>query len=161
MACQIEISVVGKVRDGIFIASHVIVNADLIIVGQGVADTNVGIARVILVTIRAEQGKGNLCAILCFADLRIPDPVTKEIRSAVKIVDTIVIDDERIGNAVNGAGGSADTVCVPSHNLAKMRILMQICFRFLISQNDICQRAVFVRNPHFQPDTAKIRKSSF
>ena len=76
----------------------------------------------------------------------------------MKIIDPVIVDHKRIGNAVDRAGGVADAVRISSDDLTKMGVLVQILFRFVISQDHICQCAVFVRNPHFQPDAAKIGK---
>ena len=78
---------VCKVCDGVLVAGHVVIDAECIVICQGVADTDIGIARVVLVAVRAKEGKGDLRSFLCFGNLCIPDPVTQKIRSTVKIVN--------------------------------------------------------------------------
>ena len=72
LASQVKVGMVCKVCDGVLVAGHVVIDAECIVICQGVADTDIGIARVVLVAVRAKEGKGDLRSFLCFGNLCIP-----------------------------------------------------------------------------------------
>ena len=59
---QVKISMVGEVCDRVLIAGHVIIDPDCVILCQSIADTDIRVARIVLISVRTEQGKGDFCS---------------------------------------------------------------------------------------------------
>ena len=116
---------IREVCDRVLICGHLIVDFDTVIWSQGVTDCNLCISRVILVSVRAEQGECDLCAKPRLLHLCIPETVAVIIRSAVQVVLRAGIDHKCIRHSIEGKSCSADAVCISSHNLTKMTTLVQ------------------------------------
>ena len=115
MAVQVEVAVVGVVDDGIRLGDAVVVDADGVVLGQGVGDVHIQRAGVALVAVGAVDGEGD--GILAHG-LDVPDPEGLEIQTGVEIIGAVV-DIELILHAVQHKMAAGDAVGVAAHGGAE------------------------------------------
>ena len=65
MSRQVKIAVVGEIGNRILIADHMIIQHKTVLICQGIAHRDPGIARISLVAVRALQIKVQPAACLC------------------------------------------------------------------------------------------------
>ena len=141
LSVEVEVGVIGKIRNGIRTADSTVVNMQRIVVRQREGDRHVESAGVALLTI--SQNRCEFHAI--FAAGIVPEFFIEAAQAPVKLVFTLV-GRKLEALAVQREGCVCDAVSVSADARTEIAAVFFIFLHALITEQHIGQRAVLVRD---------------
>ena len=139
-ACQIEIAVVGEVKDGVPVAHSIIGNVQAAGFVQAVGHVNGGVAGVALVSGGAVQAEGD-AGVGAGGDR--PQPGVVEVGAGMEVV-AVFVGGQAVFPPAQGKGAALDAVGTAPHNRAEEAAARQVVRRVVIAQDNVNHVAVCI-----------------
>ena len=151
---QIEIRMIGKIENRLFIGGGSVRDAKLIVLGQLVDHVDGQSTGIALFSVGRDAGKSKLTAVRDYSRLGIPDLVGKSDLAAVKVVRAVV-DKEIILFSVKGKLAAADSVAPATDKRTLIAVALYVVTKIVVSANDVGQLAASVGYKQLLNCTAK------
>ena len=153
VACQVEVTVVGQVEDGVLIADPVVNNVQAVVAVYAIGDGDLGIAGHSLVPIRAGKDKGNGVFGLLFHG---PQTLVVTVGPGVEVVASL-IGGKSVAFAADGEGRSRNAVGAAANSSPQAAAAGLISLGCVVTQDHVRGAAGGIRHPEPDQGRAKVR----
>ena len=145
VARQVEVAVIGQVDYCVLVGRRLVVKMELVGFRQCVGHRDREVSRIALLTIFAEVRKFECRSLFSCYLFGFPDDLVKTLQAAMKMVFT-VIACQLVLFPIQHEPARADSISVATYQGAKIRMLLQIAFQRVKSQDNIVEFAVPIGN---------------
>jgi hypothetical protein len=155
LAGEVEVAVVRQVHDGRLVGRRLVIDAEGVVVGQGVRDGGVEVAGVAFLAVLTEVVEADGRAVLALRLLGAPDDLVETLHAAVEVVGAVV-RREGVLFAVEGELALGDAVGVAAGDGAEERVAGEVAVEVLEAEDDVAGVAVLVRHVQLGDDAAVV-----
>ena len=145
VAGQVEVGMARQVDHRRLVGGRRVVDAEFILVVQGVGHLDVEVAGIALVAVRAQIGELEADAVAARQFLHLPDMLVEALHAAVQRIGAIV-GRQRVLLAVERELGIGDAVGVAAGDDAEIRVLAGVVVDIAEAEDDVVDLAVAVRH---------------
>src|SRR5437867_9230911 len=142
-ASEIEVRMISKIDDGVFVSSRGVLDLQFVVVRQRVDNGDREISRKSLLTVFANIAEREANATVAFNFLRLPDDFVESLEPAVQGIIAVVLR-ERILPAVQGETAFPDSVAVAPNDRAEEGAVFQIAIKSLVAKDNIADLTVSI-----------------
>jgi hypothetical protein len=133
---QVEVGVVGQIDDGRFVGRGSIIDAELVVLGEGVVDCDLEPSRIALVAVQADVVQAQPGTVRVEFGRRPPHCFVETHHTAVQVV-SIVVACELVRGAVEREPAPGDAVAIPSDEGPEIGVSGEITIEGIESEHHV------------------------
>ena len=141
VAAEIEVRVIGRVEDGGLVGRAAIVDAQAVVLGQGVGHSQGDGAGIAILAILADVGELNPRAVLALDRLAPPQLLVEAVGATMEMVGPVV-QVELVALAIELELAGGDAVAVAADDGAEEILVLGVAGEIVVAEDDITRVAL-------------------